>query len=448
MENGERKNVIWIFGDQHRGQALACNGDPNVLTPNIDNLAETGVNFTNAVAGFPLCCPFRGSLISGKYPHKCVPGHEYRMPAGPTVATAFNANGYDTAYFGKWHIDGHHTRGGQDRGAFHIVPTERRGDFNTWIGYENNNSQWDCWVHGGRFENTPHLLEGYETDALTDLLIEYITKKAKTPGAPFFAVLSVQPPHQPYQAPARFRRLNPADIALRSNVPPGNADRLAAVRRNLVGYYAMIENLDWNVGRIRAALRKAGLDLDTHILFFSDHGDMHGSHGYIYKTRPYQESIGIPMIIGAEQHKFNGRRWGRIHAPLNHVDIAPTTLGLCSIDKPQWMEGTDYSHYRISSRAPDPDGEPNSAFLQSVIPPPQSNLTNRPWRGVITKNRWKYVCFNELPWLMFNLEDDPYEMSNLVHDHKYREEQLELHGILADWIDRTDDDFALPDING
>ena len=77
VENdAKRKNVIWIFGDQHRAQALGCNHDPNVSTPNIDNLAATGMNFTNAVAGVPLCCPARGSILTSKYPHTCVPGHE------------------------------------------------------------------------------------------------------------------------------------------------------------------------------------------------------------------------------------------------------------------------------------------------------------------------------------------------------------------------------------
>lgn len=70
-------NLIWIFGDQHRGQALGFRGDPNVRTPHLDRLAEEGIVFEQAVAGSPLCCPFRGSLISGRYPHEAVAGHQY-----------------------------------------------------------------------------------------------------------------------------------------------------------------------------------------------------------------------------------------------------------------------------------------------------------------------------------------------------------------------------------
>jgi len=151
----KQKNVIWILGDQHRAQALSCNGDPNVNTPNIDRLAAEGVNFRRAVSGFPLCCPFRGSMLTSRYPHHCVPGHEYPMPDGqPTIAHVFDAHGYDTAYFGKWHLDGFHESEG--RAAFHIVPPARRGGFKTWIGYENNNSPWDCWVHGGEGASAFH----------------------------------------------------------------------------------------------------------------------------------------------------------------------------------------------------------------------------------------------------------------------------------------------------
>ena len=138
-----RPNVIWILGDQFRAQALASNGDPNARTPNLDRAAANGVTFTNNLSGFPLCCPFRGSMLTGRYPHHCVPGHEYPLPAGQqTIADVFNANAYRTAYFGKWHLGGFHERSG--RAAFFITDPARRGGFETWTGYENNNSQWDC----------------------------------------------------------------------------------------------------------------------------------------------------------------------------------------------------------------------------------------------------------------------------------------------------------------
>jgi arylsulfatase A-like enzyme len=362
-------NVIWIFGDQHRAQALGCMGDPNVYTPHIDRLAAEGVTFTAAVAGCPLCCPFRGSLLTGRYPHRCIPGHEDPLPDGmPTVASAFKEAGYRTAYFGKWHVDGFHEREG--RAAMHIVPPHRRGDFDEWTGYENNNSQWDCWVHGGEGDGAFHYrLPAYETDALTDLFIGYLKERgreaAQGQGKSFFAVLSVQPPHNPYVAPAAWMtRHTPGGVQLRPNVPPVGWV-VEQARRELAGYYAMIENLDGNLGRIRDALAEAGLADSTHIVFFSDHGDLHGSHGQFRKTAPWEEALRVPFIIGGGV-PFYGVKDGRHPVPVNHVDIAPTTLGLCGIPKSEWMAGTDYSGYRLRGKTV--ENEPDSAFLQLVAP--------------------------------------------------------------------------------
>ncbi|MBI4875459.1 MAG: sulfatase [Acidobacteria bacterium] len=445
--SGRKPNVIWLFSDQQRAQALGYAGDPNLHTPNFDNLAAQGVNFTSAVSGFPLCCPFRGSLVAGRYPHKCVPGHEYPLPDGqPTIANVFNDAGYRTAWFGKWHLSGWHERDG--RAAMHITPVAKRGGFQTWAGYDNNNSQYDSWVHGGQGKDAFHYrLPGYETDELTNLLIKYVKEQGEAhktgTGKPFFAALSVQPPHNPYVAPEEWmRRHTPATVELRPNVAgvPWVVNR---ARRELAGYYGMIENLDWNLGRIRAALDQAGLGFDTHILFFSDHGDMHGSHGQFLKMTAYEESIRIPFLIGGESpHGYDGRGNGRFPVPLNHVDIAPTTLGLCGISKPAWMEGTDYSHYRIRRKPAAAD--PDSAYLESVVPTMHGDSVDKPWRGIVTREGWKYTCFDGVSWLMFNLNEDPYEQANLAHNTRYRAERKKLTDRLKQWVADTGDKFNVP----
>lgn len=444
----DKPNVIWLFDDQHRAQALGCNGDEHLHTPNLDNLSYLGVNFENAVSGFPLCCPFRGSLLTGRYPHHCVPGHQYPLPDGqPTIAQPFKQAGYHTAYFGKWHLDGFQEADG--RAAMHIVPPSRRGGFDEWTGYENNNSQWDSWVHGGEGSSAFHYrLPGYETDELTNLLIRYIRERGENQrggrGQPFFAVLSVQPPHDPYVAPEEFmRRFTPGELTMRRNVPPVESCE-AHARRELAGYYAMIENFDWNVGRIRQALDEAGLSFNTHLVFFSDHGDMHGSQGMFRKTNPYEESIRIPFIIGGEQPRYEGRANARVPTLLNHVDIAPTTLGLCGIDKPSWMEGTDYSYYRLRGRRQ--PSEPDSAYLQCVVPTGHGNSINKPYRGLVTRDGWKYVCFENVSWLMFNLNEDPYELMNLAHNNGYRAQRKLLIERLKQWVADTGDKFAVPEV--
>ena len=443
-------NLIWIFSDQHRAQAMGCTGDPYVRTPNLDAMAGSCVT---GIGGSPLCSPFRGSLLTSQYPHNCIPGHDLPLPDDArTVAHAFNDAGYRTNYFGKWHVDGRENREDETRPAFQHVRRERRGGFDTWIGYENNNLQFDCWVHGHdrSGDEVDHFkLDGYETDKLTDLLIDDLKQHDKS--EPFFSVLAFQPPHSPYVAPQEFLDRYDADqVTLRKNVPP--VDRvIQQSRESLACYYAMIENLDWNIGRVLAMVEEIGLSDTTYIVYFSDHGDMHGSQGRILKCVPFEESIRIPFVVFgplcAEEQGGRGQR-GTTSELINHVDIAPTSLGICGIEKPEWMVGTDYSGCYVEHRD-EPDTMPESAYLQLVDPGFKYGFATdreRPWRGVVTNDGWKYAVFEGVPWLMYNLNEDPYEMANLAMDRRFKDERQRLQDRLSQWIADTGDVFELPEI--
>jgi arylsulfatase A-like enzyme len=447
-----RPNVIWVLADQLRAQALGHRGDPNVCTPNLDNLARDGTRFDNAVSGAPWCTPFRGALLTSMYPHQngVTRTPSALDPSQPTIAQPFRNAGYHTAYFGKWHLHGSNS-------DVYIPPTAR-GGFDHWVGYENRNAQYDTAVFGTGRE-TPTRLDGYETDALTDLLLDHLrghvrgpatagdgTCKGESSGGPFFAVLSVQPPHDPYIAPPQFHRgRNPASIQFRPNVPdvPWVRDRFSV---DLAGYYAMIENLDHNVGRLRAALRELDVDRETYIVFFADHGDCLGSHAQQQKSSPWEESIRIPFIVSRTggHHRI---RTGTTDAPLNHVDIAPTTLGLCGIDAPDWMVGHDYSNH-CHKDTPSPTsgggGEPDSAFLQQIPAKQMHHSVNRPWRAIVTRDRWKYAVTPGHDWLLFNLADDPYEQANYIYDNAFADQRQRLHHRLTQWIEDTDDTFDMP----
>ena len=447
----KRPNVIWVLADQLRAQALSCNGETNICTPNIDQLAMRGVNFTAAVSGYPLCCPYRGSMLTGLYPNHCTPGHDKGLPPEQkTIAHVLHDAGYHTAYFGKWHLDAEGAAAAirPNREVFHIVKPEHRGGFDYWLGYENNNEPWDCYVHGTNSDCTR--LPGFETDALTDKLIRYLEQPK---DQPFFAVLSVFPPHNPYLAPEQFAEgLCAENIKLRSNVPNVPWVKQQA-QRELAGYYAMVRNLDWNVGRLVQALDKLNLTDDTYIVFFSDHGDMHGSHGWFRKTNPYEESCRVPFIISTGHSCMYSVAPGLLYgannaclcdAPLNHVDVAPTTLGLCGVAVPDWMQGYDYSGYVTGK--PLPPQEPDSAYLQCNEVTGHLNSTAEPWRGIVTREGWKYVALPGEPWMLFNLKDDPYEQMNMAQITNYREILADLNERLQAWIDKTGDDFTLPKI--
>ena len=455
MTGNDKPNIIWIFGDQHRAQALGCNGNSIVRTPNIDQLALDGVNFTQAVCGYPLCCPMRGTLLTSQYPHNAVPGHEYQLdPEIPTIADVLNGEGYNTAYFGKWHVDGAHERFCD--AAKHLVPQAHRGGFRTWIGYENNNKPWECWVHGhdekGQ-EIAHYMLDDYETDELTSLMLNYIEDHSNN-QEPFFSVLSIQPPHSPYFGPEETMEnyyqdeffINPVDFPLRPNVPADQETQQAA-RKDLASYYSMIEQIDVNVGRIIQKLKEKGIYENTCIIFFSDHGDMHYSHGHRAKTTAYEESIRVPFILGGGYIKQNlqGKKGKCTNAILNHVDIATTTLGIAKVTKPMEMLGFDYSPY-MQHDCETIAEEPTSAYIQSNIPTGHGDCIDKPWRGVITKEGWKYVCFEGCDWLMFDLKKDPYELTNMAHYTKYHEKKQILQEMLRDWIQNTNDSFLVPSL--
>ncbi len=445
----KKTNMIWIMADQLRADMVGCNGDPNVHTPNIDALAQEGVNFYRAVSTYPLCCPARGTMLTGIYPNRCTLGHEYRMPVDQkTIANVLSEAGYHTAWIGKWHLDGAHEHMG--RIAFHHVPKQRRGGFDYWMGYENNNSQFDCYVHGGGEgfgEISPRKLEGYETDCLTDIFLRYLEKRPK--DKPFFAVLSVQPPHNPYVAPERNRNYRGEELKLRPNMlpeMPPYEEFNGRMRANLANAYAMIENYDENVGRIVDYLKENGLYEDTVILFFSDHGDAHGAHGQERKTNPLEESIRVPFIVGGKRLSENPELAGiRMPHVLATIDIAPTSLGLLGIRIPKEWEGCDYS--LLCHRKSNSFSYPTSAYIQNIIPEHHTHSVELPWRGVVTMDGWKYVCLEGTPWMLFDLNQDPYELRNMALCGIAREKRAELHRQLEGWLERTGDKFILPKIN-
>lgn len=440
-------NIIWIFGDQHRGQALGIHGDPHVRTPVIDNLARMGVDFPRAVSGAPWCCPFRGAMLTSKYPHQ---NGATRTPGGigieqPTLTEPFKQAGYHTAYVGKWHLGHGHLKDG-------VVDPAARGGFDYWQGYENNNNQEHVFVHGSDNE-TPVRLEGYETDSLTDIFIRHLEEHTGDDPDydPFFAVLSVQPPHSPYCPPKKAAYgfpIHPAKIKLRRNVP-GIPWLEEKARQDIAGYCGMIENLDWNVGRILETLKKRDIDRDTYVVFFSDHGDMLGSHGQWEKSAPWEESIRIPFIIS---HALGNEMMptGTCDAVVNHVDIAPTSLGLCGIPVPDWMQGHDYAgncrfHKQEEQGREWADGEPESAFLQQIPRKFHPLCPNKAWRGVAMRDGWKYVCTPGSDWLLYNTKEDEYEIGNFVHNIHFQKERARCWDALKGWLDKTGDDFPLPE---
>ena len=159
----KKRNIVMILTDQMHKNAIG-KIDKNILTPNIDALADDGILFSNAYSNNPVCGPYRGCLFTGKYTcENTVYENNFPLPANTkTIADVFNESGYDTSFVGKWHLGGTGNR---------IIPPELRGGFNHFLGYQCHNGFWvDNYFYNEN--NEAIVFDGHRTDITTDLGIK------------------------------------------------------------------------------------------------------------------------------------------------------------------------------------------------------------------------------------------------------------------------------------
>ena len=206
-------NILYVFADQWRAQSLGYAGCSQVRTPHLDAFAQRSLNLPQAVANTPVCAPYRATLISGLMPdkHGVFLNDAALDPTIPSFGKVFRDAGYDTAWVGKWHVDG--------QGWYTPIPPERRHGFKHWRALElthtYNHSQ-----YYGHEDNELRTWEGYDAIAQTDDLIKWI-QSGRDSSKPFCAALSWGPPHSPYDtAPESYQALyHPDSIELPPNVP-------------------------------------------------------------------------------------------------------------------------------------------------------------------------------------------------------------------------------------
>ena len=394
-------------------------GDQNVSTPNMDQLASEGVSFRNAYANCPICTPSRGTIFSGRYAHAGPVQFFFDVykATSPSTATILRTAGYHTAYFGKWHCgivqDQEPDEVRQNRQDYTRwpmrTPEYHRGGFQDWFGFEVNNAPFEGFYYHQN-EVNPRKINGYQTDVLTDMAIRYLNEYGHQ--KPLFLVLSVEPPHFPLGVPDQFMRFDPSELKTQPNFSD-----TPEMREKLATYYAMIENLDWNIGRLSDALsRNTQFTDNTLTVYFSDHGDFMGNHGlFERKENPHQESVRVPAIFHwPNQIPAQGMR----NELFSLVDMLPTTLGLLEMDMPSYLQGKDFSSALLNK----PFVEPNHVLLE-MCGNPRWNLDFLDWRGLVT-NKWKYAYYETGHELLFDLEEDPYEQTNLVDSQTEIRNQL------------------------
>jgi len=454
---GKRPNILIILTDQLRRDALACYGDPNVRTPNLDALAAGGVRFTQACSTYPICQPFRFTLMTGEYAHtRNVFSVGWGMsPAERTLADEFNEAGYHTVYVGKWHLCGHIAAPPTQPGlpGYHRVPRRYQGRWQKWLGFEVCNNHFNTFYYEDD-DLTPRRVPGFQTDGLFDLAMGYL-RNGRPKDRPFCCVLSVEPPHFPYEAPEELAAawkgreielppnyMAPDEYPVPLQTGVDEEHHLTPERRRL--YYAMVENLDANVGRMMDFLRAERLDENTTVMFVSDHGEMGGAHhidAYL-KQYPFEESVGIPLIVAGAGAPQPG---AVIDEPVACEDLFPTLLGLAGLPGRPDLPGTDVT----SLVRGDHDRLHREGVLLEFVHDPRakSPFHERQWRAWRDR-RWKYSVLGPRrdaarPWQLFDLIEDPYEMHNRIDDPACRERAARCHRLLRDRMAETDDPFLL-----
>jgi arylsulfatase A-like enzyme len=426
-----KPNILYLLTDEWRPSATGYAGDPNVKTPNLDQLAKESLNFSKAVSVCPVCTPHRAALMTGRFPTSTgmflndayLPSEELCM------AEILQEAGYNRGFIGKWHVDGH--------GRESFIPPQRRQGWDYWKGNECTHAYNHSPYYTGN-DPVKKFWDGYDAVAQTKDAQDYLKAQA-TSGKPFALVIAFGPPHFPHNtAPEEYKKLYPPNqLKLAPNVPDSLQD---AARRELQGYYAHCTALDRCVGDLMATLKETGLAANTIVIFSADHGETMGSHGNkpAQKQVPWVEAAGVPFLL--RYPAGQGATGVKVKTPLTTPDILPTLLGLAGVPIPKSIEGDDLSDVvRHPNAAND-----HVALYEGVAPfanlGPEGKDNDRCYRAIRT-SRYTYVRDLKGPWLLYDDEADPFQMNNLVGKPEAAAAEKELDARLQTELTKRGDEF-------
>ncbi len=419
-------NIVFIMTDQHSADALSCRmGDRYLKTPALDRLAARGTFFSRAYTPNPLCMPARNSIFTGRYPHETGVTDNTKTTLNArdfvTMGTYFLQAGYQTAYFGKWHLA--YNEGATKTHGFETLETghidaENAALATKFLGGKHNKP----FLLVVSFLNPHNVCELARDQSLNNGPIGKPPSAEKLPPAP----ANLAPPQNEPDTMARIRAGYHANPAF----PVGNfsPERWQALRW---GYYRLIEKVDAEIGKVLDALKAAGLEENTLIVFTADHGECAGAHGFNQKTVFYEESARVPFIVSAP-----GQRVGRVSEKFTNTgtDILPTMLDFASLAKPAKLSGASLRSLAL--------GQPVAPWRDDVVV--QNNMSqtfavdgNVPTTEgrMLRTDRYKYCVYvhGQNRESLVDLEKDPGEMTNLARDPAHRDTLLAMRERLRKW---------------
>ncbi len=423
-------NFLFVLTDQQTITALSIAGNRFVNTPNMDRLATRGLRFEKSCCTYPLCSPSRASLFTSRMPHEVgVQSNEAAvLPEDiPSMGTLFQHGGYQTAYAGKWHLP--------------VV----------FPGYAENRKHgsilgFDVLPLAGAPARYPHgPSKGLEIDVVaTDAAVKFLRGPH---DRPFLLVHSILNPHDICAYPKNldvFAKMDPGPLppllsnfdavaneptALqRSRVKPRPGfESPEQWRRYLAHYYRLVEAADSHVGRILAALEQSGQADRTIIVFTSDHGEMIGAHHQIAKSKLYEESVAVPLIV-CVPGVTDKPAVDATHL-VSGLDILPTLCDYAAIKPPASLLG----------RSLRPLVEGKEVKWRNYVVSEVGNAAR-----MVRTARHKYVVYasGENREQFFDLQADPRETKNLVTNASAAGILTEHRRLLKEWADKTKDPFG------
>jgi arylsulfatase A-like enzyme len=439
-----RPNILFITTDQQFAESASYRiGRKFIDTPNMDSLAASGMVFTRAYCANPLCVPSRASMFTGRYPTETgIMDNDDRTrvhldPAKfPLMGRIFRDAGYQTAYYGKWHLPLPEAE----------VPTHGFETYDTKMDDPLTASHASAWLRSkaGRGDAAPFLMMA---SFLNPHNITEWSRGQKLPlgeaGTP--PALDLLPPLRPNAKPQK----NEPDIVGLTRrsyqaapmFPVGDFDE-KKWREYIWAYYRLIEKADKQIGVVLQALRETGLDKTTLVILSSDHGECMGSHGWNQKTILYEECARIPFIMSLPGVIKPGQT---NHLVNSGIDMIPTLCDYAGFKAPpnlpglsmraaaEGRGGTDTRPYVVVS-----DRLIQGVEVDGKRPTPDGRML----RG----QRYKYTAYSEGKQreALVDLDKDPGEMMNLAVDPAFRNLLVEHRAMLADWCRTAGDRFPVP----
>jgi arylsulfatase A-like enzyme len=479
----DKPNILLMISDQQRIDALGYRNLTPCRTPNIDRLANEGISFDRAICTSPLCMPSRASLFTGKYPHQInMLSNNGTLEEPPVLTDFLRDQGYYTAYAGKWHLEPHRQPkafvgkekelGLDEVHGGVVAPVGKRVidrwfdraegqdnyEYSVWCEENNLPDGWPVSDPEVRTHRKPsmsiprpklqHLDPQHTYDAwVTDIALRFLDERPK--DQPFFLVTSWFGPHPPFLIPEPyFNMYDPQDAHQPPNFGPqpgkpraldtsyyrqlfkDHGETWDAWQKSMAVYWGYCTLVDSHVGRMVSYLEREGILDDTLVIYISDHGEQMGSQGLWQKMVAYEESLRVPMIMRLPERISAGIR---SQANSSLIDITPTLLSMLGEPLPSDMSGRDLSPAFNGSAE-----FQGHAYLYSEHKPLGDWHQAVEWR-LVTDNRYKYVWNENDMDELYDLQEDPYELVNLV-DKRDKDSLLrQLRAQLLCWMKDTED---------